>query len=164
MRVHLDNRRAGLYYDPARRVLEFNYRSGHERFLKNSLGHNIHVVGLIELQPDGEPKRIINVSELTVMNLDTVRIDKVETKDGYLVLEQPIELTPQFDGREILLEIPDLHLYSSGPTREQAIEELASDFIWLWKEYALVDDSQLSKDAIELKRRLKSMVKEARMY
>ncbi len=98
------------------------------------------------------------------MDLNAVRIDKVETKYGYLIFEQPIELTPKFDGHEVLLEIPELHLCCSGATRDQAIDELAADFIWLWKEYALADDDQLSKDAMELKRRLRSMVREARIY
>jgi hypothetical protein len=36
---------------------------------------------------------------------------------------------------------------------------LEEDFIWLWKEYALANDSELSLDAQQLKQELLSLVK-----
>lgn len=47
---------------------------------------------------------------------------------------------------------------SGAAAREDAVEELASDLIWLWKEYALAPCDELSQDAKELAERLRGMI------
>ena len=60
-----------------------------------------------------------------------------------------------------MFELPSLNIIASGATREDAVQELASDLIWLWKEYALAPCDELSQDAKELAERLRGMIEEA---
>ena len=60
-----------------------------------------------------------------------------------------------------MFQLPALSIVASGTTREAAIEELALDLVWLWKEYALAPCEGLSHDAQEPAERLRGMIEEA---
>lgn len=80
---------------------------------------------------------------------------------GNTVLElcRPFVLEPQYKEKEVVLEYPAFHIIASGASREEAMAVFEEDFIWLWKEYALANDSELSLDAQQLKQELLSLVK-----
>ncbi len=67
-------------------------------------------------------------------------------------------IQPTFEDGQVVFELPSLNIIASGATREEAVEELASDLIWLWKEYALAPCDELSQDAKELAERLHGMI------
>lgn len=60
-----------------------------------------------------------------------------------------------------MFQLPALSIVASGTTREAAIEELALDLVWLWKEYALAPREGLSQDAQEPSERFRGMIEEA---
>ena len=75
-------------------------------------------------------------------------------------MKKPIVVDPVFVGEEIILEFPDFNIIATGSSREDAIAAFEEDFIWLWREYVLENDEQLSGDAIKFKEQLCSWVKE----
>ncbi|GDX40053.1 hypothetical protein LBMAG21_03450 [Armatimonadota bacterium] len=87
-------------------------------------------------------------------------------------LPKKYDITPRFtlEGREyafrapvhvaidhedgVFIECPDYKIYGQGKTLQAAELELAFVFSTLYKQYALEDDSRLTGDAQQLKRRL----------
>lgn len=94
------------------------------------------------------------------IDLSPLRLKIIQSQDITLNLKEYLELKPIFDNKEVVFDMPNLNIIASASTRDEAIMELQSDMVWLWKEYAEEDDNTLSEDAIELKRRLIDMVSE----
>ena len=88
----------------------------------------------------------------------TVKLSKISAFDMTLELYQPLIMEPLYVEQEVILEWPAFHIIASGTTREDAICTFKEDFVWLWKEYALANDNELSPDALQLKNDLLSMV------
>jgi hypothetical protein len=95
------------------------------------------------------------------MDNEIIRLEKIYSDNLTLKLSIPLILIPIHDNNKIVFEIPHLNITSSGSTIDEAINKLQSDMVWLWKEYALEDDKNLSEDAIELKKYIKKLVSEA---
>ncbi|MDD4403138.1 MAG: hypothetical protein PHI24_15150 [Desulfitobacteriaceae bacterium] len=120
----------------------------------------IQVTGRVQLDASGHPDKIIDASSINELDLSTVKLSKISAFDMTLELYQPLIMEPLYTGQEIILEWPAFHIIASGATREEAIYTFEEDFVWLWKEYALVNDNELSPDALQLKNELLSLVKE----
>ena len=95
-----------------------------------------------------------------------VLLSKVANDRGTIDLKSPLEVKPEYDeeSQEITFTIPELNIIASGSTREEAIQQLQDDIIWLWQEYGEALEENLSLDALDLKSFLRNIVKEARLY
>lgn len=123
----------------------------------------VHITGMVELDADGLPERIAGAADIRALDLSPLVLDSVDTAEGTLVLRRAESIQPALEDGQVVLQLPALNIVASGTTREAAIEELALDLIWLWKEYALASREGLSQDAQELAERLRSMIEEASM-
>jgi hypothetical protein len=74
------------------------------------------------------------------------------------VLRRPILCAVFRDGEHYIVEYAPLGLRSYALSRAGAVADFAEDFSFLWKEYALAKDEELTRGAIEIKRTLLSMV------
>jgi hypothetical protein len=54
----------------------------------------------------------------------------------------------------IVFEVPELNVVVAGASEEEALRELCADILWLWREYGLANEEELTGDARELKARL----------
>jgi hypothetical protein len=113
----------------------------------------VHITGMVELDADGLPERIAGAAHIHALDM----------AEATLVLRRAESIQPAFEDGQVVLRLPALNIVASGTTREAAIEELALDLIWLWKEYALAPREGLSQDAQELAERLRGMIEEASM-
>lgn len=159
--MHLDENKIGIYYEPTKRVLDCYYDPEMEDFVVGSLRDVVHITGRVELDMNGFPGKIIDVTDIRPLDLRPFWLEGVETPEGTIALAEPVELTPVFEDQQVTFEIPELNLVSSGATRDEAVQELYSDIIWLWKEYGMAADDELSTDAKVLRNRLRQMIREA---
>lgn len=160
MRLHLDEHKISILYPPTQRILDCFYDVEIEDFIIGNLKGLIQVTGRVQLDAAGHPDKIVDVISIDELDLRTVRLSKLSAGNTVLKLAQPLIIEPQYEEQEVILEYPAFHIIASGASREEAIAVLEKDFIWLWKEYAMDDDSELSLDAQQLKQELLSLVKE----
>lgn len=160
MRLHLDERKIAILYPDTHRILDCFYDIEIEDFIIGNLKGLIQVTGRVQLDASGHPDKIIDVTAINELDLTAVKLSRISAFDVTLELSQPLIIKPSFEDQEVILEFPDFHIIASGVTREQTIRTFEEDFIWLWKEYALVNDDELTSDAIQLKNNLLSMIKE----
>lgn len=163
MRVFLDQHKLGILHEQTNRILDCNYSSEQEELVMSNLKGIIHVTGMVELDANDLPEKIKDVVDIHALDLSPLLLQSVDTAEGRLVLKQAESIQPTFEDGRVVFELPILNIIASGATREEAVEELASDFIWLWKEYALAPCEELSQDANELAEYLRGMVEEATM-
>ncbi len=109
----------------------------------------------------GHLDRIFEKIAICEQNLGLVKFSIISSSGVTLKLAQPFIVELHFDVKEqeIILEHPELHIIATGLTMEDAINSFEEDFVWLWKEYAMADDSELSTDAVQLKNTLLALAK-----
>ncbi len=75
-------------------------------------------------------------------------------------MKAPLEIKPEYDeeAQEITFCFPELNVIATAPTREEAIQQLQDDIIWLWQEYGESPPESLSLDALDLKSFLQGIV------
>lgn len=160
VRLHLDENRLGIYYEPTHRVLDCFYDEELEDFVINNLRGLIQVTGQVQLDENGEPSKIVHVSEIQELDLSPLQLVRVSTQKVTLQAIKPIEVVPTFENQEVIIEIEKFGIIAAGATREEAVEAFQDDLAWLWLEYACAPDDQLSEDARSLKKELKELFKE----
>ncbi|HXM40239.1 MAG TPA: hypothetical protein VN924_03255 [Bryobacteraceae bacterium] len=73
-------------------------------------------------------------------------------------LREPIDLTVRHSGPYSFVGYTQLAIEGYGKDEDEALESFTDVFSATWKAYAEEEDSRLSGDAIELKRRLRDLV------
>jgi hypothetical protein len=76
---------------------------------------------------------------------------------GHAIAVSIEEQTPEI----VVASHETLGIVASGSTRAEAMQAFAHEFSVIWHEIALEDEGQLTADAIELRRKLRSLVKSA---
>ncbi|WP_018086945.1 hypothetical protein [Desulfurispora thermophila] len=160
MRIHLDEKSFGIRYKPTDQVLICYYDPDLEDIIINNLRGVVRVTGTVKLDHNGHPEKVVNVYEIDEVDLSPISFSRIASDGIELVLKKPIEVIPELNEQEVIIEFQELNIISSGETVDEAVMELQSDIVWLWKEYAKEEDDALSVDAIKLKYLLLDMVAE----
>ena len=163
VRVHLDENKLGICYQPTKSVLDCTYDPELEDLVVENLKRIVHVTGTVQLDENACPDKIVKVTGIRPLDLRPLVLKSVEGPDGTLVFKQARSIAPSYEDEQVVFEVPDLHIIASGNTREDAVEQLFSDLVWVWKEYVLSPNEELTRDAADFAARLRSMVEEARL-
>lgn len=166
MRLHLDEKRLGILYPPSGRVLDCYYDPEIEEFIIQNLKDIIQVRGTVQLDKNGEPDKIIDVSDIMEVDLRPVTFRKIVSDKVTLIFKDIIELYPSFNESscEYEIEIPEINLFVSGITREEMVATLKEDLIWLWQEYVIDTHDPFSDDAKQLRNKLKQLIEEVPVH
>lgn len=70
----------------------------------------------------------------------------------------PIVIDVKFENGLLVHEYAPLGIVAYAKSRRESLDYFRSEFLVLWEEFGLADDSELTRDAIELKGRLRSLV------
>lgn len=159
VRLHLDERTFQIYYKPNQRRLSCSYDTELEEFIIKNLRDKVQVVGQVVLDEEGEPSKIIEVSDIIALDLSPIIVEEISSNGFILHFKNPLQVTPFFDedSQQLVAESKELNLISSGGSRDDLIEDIRLDIAWLWQEYALADEKDLSPGAIRLKNYLLSL-------
>ena len=122
----------------------------------------IQVVGMVEVDDNGRPKRITDVQE--VHAVDKSDIDVLEVLPDYLksisLNNMQAHVSLSDDNQTYFASIEDLGIESAAYTRDDLIEGLRAEIDFLWKQIAMEDDNDLTEQAIAVKNNLLKHFKE----
>jgi hypothetical protein len=149
-------RKITLIYPPTNRELECFYDEALEDLLYERRRDLIQVTGRVVLGEHGQPKQIIDVTDIRDIDLTPFELTRIEYGSLRLDARSPLVLEPTLDDSKQLLcvEHEDLGLCAFAQTREALVNELAEQMAMLWREYAQADAAELDAPAQQLKHSL----------
>lgn len=126
-----------------------------------------HVGKLVEIHGEAilEGKKIIGYKLQDKNDLSkkkSLDISIIKMRDRIIHLKEPIPVEIEFEEKQYILSYEKLNLLAVAPKIKDGLDEINSELATIWNEYALVDNSELSEDAIKLKNYLLSLVQEGR--
>lgn len=154
--INFFERKLTIIYPPTSKELECIYDEALEDLLYEKRRELIQVTGRVVLGELGEPKQIIDVTDISDVDLSPFELAKVEFELLHLAVHPPLILDLTLDDSKQLLCVEDqqLGILTFSQTREALLSELSEQVAMLWREYAHADDSELDGPAQQMKRAL----------
>ncbi len=154
--IDFAERKVTIIYPPTNKELACIYEDTVEDMLYEKRRDLIQVTGRVLLDERGEPKQIIDVTDihdldLSALMLDTVRFSGLSLK---AVPELSLEIVLDETKQLLCIERNELGIDVFAPTRESLLVELQEQIWMLWQEYATASDEELDAPAYELKQAL----------
>jgi len=116
------------------------------------------------LTAEGELKKLIKVIDFRIEEDDVrpYRTEEIVWRGRVFLLKRQLacEARKEYGFWVLESKMPTIRAYAK--TREEAIQEFGREFAMLWDEYAQVQDSGLTDDALALKRQMNRIVREVR--
>jgi hypothetical protein len=102
------------------------------------------------------------VEENGKIDLTPIEFDYIDYEGKRLRFKKRLVLTPKLDdsGQLYTVSYPEFELETFAYTRQEIMDSIKSDIVFLWNGYAKVADEKLTKDALKLKQRLLSGIEE----
>jgi hypothetical protein len=154
--INFIERKLTIIYPPTNKELECIYDEALEDLLYERRRGLIQVTGRVLIGENGEPKQIIDVTDIDAIDMAPFVITKIERGPIRLTVQPPLVLEPSLDDGKQLMCVEDekLGIATFAQTREALITELFEQLAMLWAEFAHAHDSELDGPAQELKRSL----------
>jgi len=162
IQLHLDEKRLGIYYAPAKKVIHCSYEPELEDYIVACLREIIQVYGQVQLDNRGIPEKIVDVIEIENLDLSPLKIREILFENKKLMLRDELSISIGYDqeNQEFSLEYLILNISIGAKDRQAILDEFYADFYWVWLEYGICDDAQMSDDARLLKESVCGMVVE----
>jgi hypothetical protein len=160
--IDFGNTEAVIRYPETGKRLRFRYDETVEVLLLKNVRKLVEVRADIQVDSDGQPTRIDNVSNIQEVDMTPIVLDRIPIDSGSLVLRNPLVLTlTESDPTHLLrLEHPPLDIDVFARTRDELLEELNEQVVMLWIEYAKEDDRNLTASSRDLKQKLLVAIEE----
>lgn len=154
--INFTHRIVTIFYLPTKREMECVYDDAVEELLIENRRGLIQVTGLVVLDDEGTPKKIIDVNDIRDLDLSPLAVDTIRLGDRVIKARQSITLEPTTDETQQLICVSDLALGIDvfARSREALVGELNEQIGMLWQEYALAGDDTLDGEAIKMKQAL----------
>jgi hypothetical protein len=151
-----------LIYPPTSRELACFYREDIEELLYECRRDFIQVTGQVLLDDAGEPRQIIDVTDIRELDLSPIMLDVIDTAPLCLRAVPPLMLEPNQDESRQLLCVaePSIGLDVFAASREYLLLEIREQLAMLWQEFARAPDDELTAKARMLKNALRSRFSE----
>lgn len=145
-----------IIYPPTSKELACIYQEDIEALLYERRRDLIQVTGRVVLDENGEPKQIIDVTDIRDLDLSPLVVDSLQFATLSLRASPTLVLEPSLDDTKQLLCVEDalLGLDVFAVTREKLVEEVHEQLWMLWVEYAQAPADQLNGRATGLKNAL----------
>jgi hypothetical protein len=156
MRIDFAEKKIVIIHPLTGRALDCFYNEDIEDMLLDNRRQLVQITGMVEFDENDHPKKITDSVSIQDIDLAPIEFDYIDYGDKKLRFKNRLVLTPELDDSEQLYTIsyPDFNLESFAYTRQEITDEIKSDIVFLWNEYAKAEDSELTEDALELKKRL----------
>ena len=146
--VIVDNRKIRCFYPP-------DIEDAVKELVPGSL---VEVEGRATLDAQGQVDRIEEVLDVRAVQLIHLFWRRVSYGDRVFRLRRAIEIKVGFHEGLWVHEFEPLCLLAYAPTRSESLDALRQNFVAAWDEIAQEDDTNLTDDARDLKRRLLDVV------
>jgi hypothetical protein len=156
IRIDFDRRTVVLRYRPTHRELECVYVDELEETMIENRRGLIQATGQFTLDEEGNPTRLTNVTKLEPVDLSPITLKTVQWQGQTLRFTRPLLLEPKLDEESsqlYVVENTDLALVSYAQTREQLVQDINEQIVFMWDAYVETTDA-LAPDALKLKQRL----------
>lgn len=142
-----------IIYPPTSKELECIYDEALEDLLYEKRRELIQVTGRVVIGEMGEPKQIIDVTDINDVDLTPFELAKFVFGQLHLAAFPHLVLQLTLDESKQLLcvEDQDLGILTFAQTRESLLSEISEQVAMLWREYALANDSELDEPARKMK-------------
>lgn len=162
IKIDFSERKVTILYPVTNRELDCFYDESIKELLLENRREMIQVTGRVILDDNDLPTRIIDVENISELDLSPFHLSEFQYPDRTIVFDPPRNLIPHLDETRqlICLDSPDLGISVFAPTREELLEELREEIETIWCEYVLERDEVLTQEARELKARLAASLRE----
>lgn len=123
-----------------------------EKTIKNYIGNVVSIIGQMK-----ENNKIEISSEKAIEQIPHIPLQEINFKNSRVFLSEPIILDVQYEMDEYILSNDQFHLIATASSLKLGIKEIEEELAALWNEYVEVDPGTLTRDAIELRLKLKSL-------
>lgn len=157
LRIDFAQKRLWVCYPPTKREIECTYCDEVEDTIVEARRGLFQVIGHFVLDANGHPKQLTDVRSIEPVDLSPVQLSEAELDGEILVIEPPIVLTPRLDEDEqqyFVASVNEFGLTLGGSTRDALLQDWAEQMHFIWREYAMVSENELTRDAQELRNRL----------
>lgn len=160
--IDFDEKKIVINHPVTRKALECFYNEEIESMLFDNRRQLVQITGSVVFDDNEQPKKITDVVNIQEVDLSPIEVDTIICDDRRLHMKNHLTLQPVLDDSEQLytVEYPELGISAFAYTRQELTEEIEDDICYLWEEYALANDAELSEDALLLKHHLLSAIEE----
>jgi hypothetical protein len=160
--INFKEHKLTIIYPPTSKELECLYDEALEDLLYERRRDLIQVTGRVLLDEQGSPKKIIDVTDISDVDLSPLEISIARHGALHLRVNPPVSAEPSLDDSKQLLcfESTEFDLLAFAPTREGLLAEVQEHLAVLWQEYALASDDTLDGPARALKQQLLARLSE----
>lgn len=119
---------------------------------------------IADSNPDGTPGKIRSILAFELIEEEDIRpyrTAEVDWEGRRFIFSEEIACSVSKHEHLVVLEFEPLDIRICAPTRADAIRDFAEEFAFLWDEYVMADDLELTQDAVALKHRIQKLAKEA---
>lgn len=131
-----------------------------EPVLTQAVGQLVEIQGRAQIDASGRLHSFPEVNDVEIVTLQPLSMDMIVGYERRFLLREPLIGEVSHDQGWFIIENADLSLLAYGETRTEALGEFERDFEVLWQEYVDVPEAELTRDALELRKRLYGMVTE----
>ncbi|MHB1868149.1 MAG: hypothetical protein ACYCPP_04305 [Nitrososphaerales archaeon] len=131
-----------------------------EATARGYLGKPVIVYGGATFDGEGNVKDIPDVTKISPFT--TLEIQRVFAGKQEFALREPLIVTVDYEQDSWIMKNDDLGIVATSADYDDCLEEFGDQFGFIWKEYGSASDSELTKDAKELKQRISHYVKKSK--
>lgn len=160
IRIDFEQKKLVIQHPVTRKLLDCFYNEDIEPMLLENRRELIQVTGNVVLGDNELPQEISDVVCIQEVDLSPIGFGKISQDGQCIQFKSPISFTPVLDDSQqlFILKEEKLGLDICAYTRSEIIEDVKSEILFLWNEYGLAKDSDLTDNALILKRSLHTML------
>jgi hypothetical protein len=149
-----------LRYPPTNQLLRCTYQPEVEEMLLSHPRDLIRVTGIVIVDDQGRPERIVDVHDIQELDLSPLSLDRFASGGKVIPFLDTLELSIGHDEhyQSLRVKCEDLDIDLEATTREELMESLLIELDVIWHNYAKAPDDRLTPGAQALKRALLSKV------
>lgn len=155
-KVDFKEHKLSLLIPNSGRIISCIYDEEIEQALLENARDLVQVVGTIELDEDGTPKRITDVQEVHPVNTDDIDIFDLlpENLKAKELNNLRVQVRLSEDKQTYFASLAELGIEHAAYTRSDLMDALEAELSFLWNNIAKEDDDRLSPKALSLKETL----------
>ncbi|MDN5846880.1 MAG: hypothetical protein L0H53_11470 [Candidatus Nitrosocosmicus sp.] len=123
-----------------------------EDLVKKYIGKPVIVYGDADFDAYGNIKEMTDIEKLE--RFTEITLHRILSQDDELSLSQPIIVDVDYLDDQWILKNDELDIEAFAETYDECLKEFNGEFLFVWKEYGLANDNELTYDAQTLKNKL----------
>jgi flagellar basal body rod protein FlgF len=120
--------------------------------VKKLIGKPVTVFGDADFDSYGSIKEMTDIEKLE--RFTEFKLHRILSEEKEITLSYPIIVDVDYSDDQWILKNDELNIMGFGETYDESLKEFNEEFVFVWKEYGLANDNDLTYDAQLLKKNL----------